>query len=294
MRQRTIGILEVAASGICFGFMGPLAKWAYSLGLATGQLLSLLFLVAAALLGSALALTGKPVRIGLVPAARAVSFGVLGYATFSSCYFGALRGLSVSLAVLLLYTYPIWVTVGEAFLLRERPGRRQLFALAILLAGLALLLSGELAAREPVAFALGLLSSVFYAGYILASRRWLGGIAPAVSSLYVMLGAGVTLGALQLRALPATGAAWIAVLGLAVLGTILPIGLFLSGLQKLRAAEASMLSLVEPCTGVAAGAVFLGERLGPLQAAGAVVIGAGLLLIAGAGPAGRVVAPEQA
>ncbi|MGL1654881.1 hypothetical protein ACSTIC_23635, partial [Vibrio parahaemolyticus] len=50
MRQRTLGILQVTFAGFCFGFLGVLGKWAYALGLSSGELLSLRFLGAATLL----------------------------------------------------------------------------------------------------------------------------------------------------------------------------------------------------------------------------------------------------
>ena len=281
MRQRTLGILQVTFAGFCFGFLGVLGKWAYALGLSSGELLSLRFLGAATLLAPILFVRNRAaLRLPWPAIYRALALGVFGYALFSSCFFAALRGLSVSLTVLLLYMYPVWVALGERFVFGEKLSRFQYGALVVLLAGLGLLLSGEIRVRDPWFLALGMASSVFYAIYILASRHWLKGVPPFGSGFYVMLGAGVVLGVLNLRALPSTGEAWLMVLAVAIVGTILPVSLFLAGLQNVRASEASMLSLVEPFTGVAVGAALLGERFGPVQGVGAAVILAGLVAIA--------------
>jgi drug/metabolite transporter (DMT)-like permease len=275
-------MFQIAAAGFCFGFLGVFGKWAYAQGLGTGQLLSLRFLCACAIFGPWLWLRhGRAgLALGRAHVLRSLALGVFGYALFSSCYFAALRGLSVSLCVLLLYAYPLWVLLGDAVFFGERLSRAQSIAFCVLLAGLVLLLWGDLRARDALSLALGVGSSVFYAGYILASRHWLRGVPALASSFYVMLGAGVTLAALQLRAAPAGGEAWLAVLALAVVGTILPVSMFLAGLQKLRASEASMLSLVEPFTGVLAGALVLGDSLTASQAVGAVIVLAGLALVA--------------
>jgi DME family drug/metabolite transporter len=279
MRQR--GIFEILFSGFCFGFLGLLGKRAFLLGLTPGEFLAYRFLIASVLLGVYF-LVRDPgaLRIGVAPAMRALALGVFGYAVFSSCYFLALRGLSMALTVLLLYTYPIWVTAGARVFFGERLSRLQWAILPVLLGGLTLLLWGELSARDPWSLAYGLLSSVFYAAYILISRRWLRGVAPLPSAFYVILGAGVTLGLLHLHLRYVGDEAWLVVIATAVIGSILGIGLFLAGLQKLSSAEASMLSLSEPVTAVLLGVFALGERMSTVQWAGAIVVLTGLFLLA--------------
>lgn len=285
MRQRTIGTLQILLAGLCFGLLGLFGKWVFSLGLGPGEFLSLRFLVASALLGPA-ALTARGVpAIGRGLALRAFLLGVFGYAVFSSCYFAALRGLSVSLTVLLLYAYPVWVTLGARFFLGERPTRGQWLALPAALSGLLFLLWEELSVREPLALALGFSSSAFYAAYILASRLWLRGAPAVASSFYVMLGAGLVLGALHLRTLPVSGELWLALLATALIGTLIPIALFLAGLQKLSGTEASLLSLAEPCVGVLIGVTLFGDSFGAPQLTGALLIAVGMVLTARAKPA---------
>lgn len=279
MRQR--GIFQILLSGFCFGFLGILGKRAFSLGLSPGEFLAWRFLVASALLG-VFFLVRSPAafRIGWGPATRAVLLGIFGYAVFSSFFFLALRGLSVALTVLLLYTYPLWVTLGARAFFGERLSRLQWAMLPALLLGLTLLLWGDLAARDPGSLVYGLLSSVFYSAYILASRRWLRGVPALPSAFYVILGAGVTLGLLHLRVHYVTDQAWLVLAATALVGTILAISLFLSALQKLSSAEASMLSLGEPITAVLLGVFTLGEKLSMVQWGGAAVVLGGLVVLA--------------
>ena len=279
--MRQLGIIQILLSGFCFGFLGLFGKNAYTYGLSPGEFLALRFLLASALLG-AFFLVKDParLRIGGPAAARAFLLGVFGYALFSTCYFTALRGLSVSLTVLLLYLYPVWVTLGARLFLGEKLTPFHLAALPVALAGLFLLLYGELQVRDPASLAFGIGASVFYSAYILSSRKLLKSVPPLSSAFFVMLGAGTILGLLHLRSLPGGPAAWVLVGATSVVSTIAAISLFLAGLQKLSGAEASMLSLAEPCTAVAIGILVFGESFLPAQWAGAALIAAGMTLTA--------------
>lgn len=279
--MRQLGILQILLSGFCFGFLGLFGKRAYEHGLTPGEFLALRFLLASLLLGIWFsARRPSALAIGKGNAARAFLFGACGYALFSTCYFTALKGLSVSLTVLLLYLYPVWVTLGARIFLGERLTRLHLAALPVALGGLVLLLWGELAVRDPASLAFGMAASVFYSAYILSSRRYLRDVPPLSAGFYVMLGAGTVLGILHLRALPAEPALLLVVAGTSLISTIAAISLFLAGLQKLSGAEASMLSLAEPCTAVAVGIVFFGDSFLPAQWAGAALIAAGMALTA--------------
>jgi hypothetical protein len=49
--KKLIGVVQVLLSGMTYGFVGVLGKFAYAAGLTPGQAVSLRFLVAAASLG---------------------------------------------------------------------------------------------------------------------------------------------------------------------------------------------------------------------------------------------------
>lgn len=282
--MRQLGLIQILLSGFCFGFLGIFGKWAYGFGLTPGEFLSLRFLLAAALL--ALYLTFKnPAELRASPRilARAAGLGLLGYAVFSSCFFLALEGLSASLTVLLLYTYPVMVLVGAWALFGERPSLGQAAALPLVLSGLVLLVWGEMEVRAPRYLVFGVLAAVFYAAYILASSRLLKGASAQTSTLYIMLFAGLGLAAWHLRGLPEAPGAWAVLSGTALIGTLLAMALFLAALQKLSSGEASLLSAMEPVTGLALAALLLGERLRAWQWIGGALVLVGMILVAVAG-----------
>lgn len=288
MRQldRRIGIFQILLSGFCFGFLGVFGKWAFAAGLTPGEYLAWRFLLASSVLGIfLLGRNAKSLRLPPSLIFRGLALGVFGYATFSGFFFSALGGLSASLTVLLLYTYPVIVSLGAAFFFAERLHRNQWLALPLVIGGMLLLVWGEFSVRDPRYLIFGLLSALFYSGYILVSSRWLKGVAPLASSFYVMLGAGLAFGVLNLRPdrIPTAPGTWALLVATALISTLLAIAFFLAGLQKITSAEASILSAAEPVTGIAFAGILLGEALRPGQWLGGMLVLGGMLLVA-AGP----------
>lgn len=281
-QKREIGIIQILLSGICFGTLGIFGKWAYEKGLTPGEFLSMRFLIGAALLASWLAITDRrSLRLPLKALLHCFLLGALGYAVFSSFFFEALKGLSASLTYLLLYTYPVMVSLGAWIFMGERLHRAQKIALPVVVSGLLLLVWGDFQVYAKSSLLFGFLAAVFYSIYILTSSRVLKNIPAQSSTLYIMLSAGVLLSIFHVRAhtfeiLPS---AWLVAAGTGLIGSLLAMSLFLAGLQKLTNAEASILSTSEPVTGVIFAAIFLGERMRAEQFLGAALILGAMILI---------------
>ncbi len=283
--QRRVGIFQVLLSGFCFGFLGVLGKSAYQKGLTPGELLSLRFTIGGVLLALGYAVR-NPERLRLTrrQLASCAWLGVLGYAVFSSCFFQALTGLSVSLTVLLLYTYPVMVALGAWMLFGERMAKGRWSALPIAMVGLVLLVWGDMQVSRPVSLMFGIASAVFYSAYILASSRWLKGVDAGAAAVYIQLSAGLALGAVHLRNPERVGeilvVAWPTLLAIALVCSVAAMSLFLAGLQKLKSWEVSILSTAEPVTGIGLAVLLMGERLTAMQGAGAALVLAAFLLVA--------------
>lgn len=282
MHMRQVGIFQVLISGICFGFLGIFGKWGYEAGLSPGEFLCLRFLFASSILAAWLALFRRE-ELKIVWSKLLLCFllGVFGYAVFSSFFFHALQGLSASLTFLLLYTYPVMVTLGAWAFFQEKPHFWQKVALPLVILGLVLLVSGDFKVYSAGSLLFGVLAAVFYSVYILVSSRWLKGIPPLSSTLYIMFSAGLALAVFHLRehtVLLLPQVFWV-VLATALIGTLLAMSLFLAGLQKLKNADVSVLSTSEPVTGVLLAGIFLGETLRAEQWLGASLILVGMVLV---------------
>ncbi|WP_205698466.1 DMT family transporter [Conexibacter sp. SYSU D00693] len=275
-------------SAVAFGAMGVFGKLAYDEGATVGTLLSVRFVLAAALFWLLVAATG---RMGAVRSAprRVVLFGIglgaVGYALQAGGFFAALERLDASLTALVLYTYPTLVTAGAIVLGRERASRRRVGALLLASTGVALVLLGAGSGRlDPlgVAFALG--AAAVYATYILVSDGVVDAVDPLVLSAFVATGAAVTLTGASLvggdfRPGALTGAGWGWIAGIAVVSTVIAINLFFAGLAQVGPSAAAIFSSLEPVTTVVLAALAFGEALTAVQlGGGALVLSAVVLL----------------
>ena len=296
-RRRVVsGIVAVAASALCFGAMPVFARRAYQDGVDPRTLLLLRFAAAAAVMWVLVAWRGTR-----LPRGRAlytlVGMGAIGYAGQAFSYFTALTLASAGLVSLLLYTYPALVALLSWAVLRHPLSRLQLAALAMALLG-SLLTIGRAGDGAPLGIALGLLAALIYSVYILVGARLPAGISPTASTAVVTTSAAAVyaaVGAATGVRLPASASGWLAILAVAVVGTVLAIALFLAGLERLGAVRTSVYSTLEPAFTVGLAVLLLGEEVGALRlAGGALILGAVLLLARAELGSGAPAAPSAA
>jgi drug/metabolite transporter (DMT)-like permease len=282
------GALFCLASATAFGAMGVFGKLAYDEGATVGTLLTVRFVLAAALLWLAVLATGRMRDVRALPrrdAAIALALGAVGYSAQAGGYFAALERLDASLLALLIYTFPVIVTVTAVALGRERASVRTATGLVLASTGIVLVLAGAAGgALDPLGTALGLGAAIVYSAYILISEGVAGRMGALALSTLVCTGAAVTLtlgalvgGGLDPSAVSAEGYGWLA--GIAVVSTVGAVGLFFAGLSRVGPTAASILSTLEPVVTVGLAFAVFGESLGAAQlAGGALVLGAVLLV----------------
>ena len=284
-RRRRVGLIEVAVSGFFFGLLGPLGKTLYSGGITSGELLASRFLLGSIVLWPYVwvKFPGRW-RLPRRQLLACLGLGVLGYAVFSSCFFKALEGVSASMAVLLLYTYPAFVVLGGAVFFGERIPRSKYWAIPLTALGMILLVSGDLQVHQMSSIGFGLAAAVVYSLYILVSNALLRDVEPQISIAYILIAAGVVLGFAHFKSVDRTmeifSVGWKPLLVITLISTLGAMTLFLAGLQKIKTWEVSFLSTLEPVTGIVLSACFLGERLQMIQLLGAALVLAMLVWIA--------------
>ena len=102
------------------------------------------------------------------------------------------------------------------------------------------------------------------------------------SSTVIFASAGMVYGiltALQGPHWPVTKAGWMAVGGMALIATVIPVATFLAGLKRIGPADASMVSILEPIVTVLLAALLFGETLKPITLLGGGLILAAVLLL---------------
>jgi drug/metabolite transporter (DMT)-like permease len=292
--RNAAGVALVIGSAVCFGTLGVFGKLAYRLGLTTPQLLSYRFALAALLLWLAATVIREPFppRRSLIGLAI---MGGAGYVGQSGSYFSALHFIPASTNALLLYTFPVVVTLLAAVLFGETLTWIKVAACTLAFFGTLLVVEAQLHAAAPIGIVLGLGSAAFYSGYILYGSRLLPGLPPVSATATIMTAAAVVW-SVYAAATGQLGVTWtvprVALIGsFAVLGTTIPVLTFILGLRLVGPSRAAILSTFEPASTVLLAVIILGELASPLQYLGGALIIASVLVLEGPGwVASRVLA----
>jgi len=241
--------------------------------------------VGATLLG-AVALAAGRARLGSGDR-RLVLVAGLFVAVYQASFFAAVADTGVAIGtVVALGSAPAFTGVFSRAFAGERLERRWFAATGLACAGVALLTLGGSSGGQVSAPGIGLAlaAGAGYAGYAVIAKHLLdrGGTPEGVMAAVFGTGALALLPALALvdtgDLFTADGLALAAYLG--VVTTALGYVLFARGLQRIGASETATLTLAEPVTAMALGFAVLGERPGAAAVAGAVLVLAGLALLA--------------
>jgi drug/metabolite transporter (DMT)-like permease len=281
------GALLCLVSAAGFATLGVFGRLASDAGASLSS--SLLVRFTLALLGFLvlLAATGGLAGLRRLPR-RAVLGGLLlgaaGYSLQSGLYFAAIGRIDVSLVSLILYTYPAFVTLAALALGRARPSLRTNVALGMASVGVVLvLLAAGTGSFDLTGALLALGASVSYTTYILIADRVVGGIDAFALSALVMAGATASFAVAGLATssidLALSGEAWLWLVLVAFVSTVLPVSAFFAGLRRVGPSEAAILSTFEPPVTVALAFLALGERLTPAQLAGGALVLAAVVLL---------------
>jgi drug/metabolite transporter (DMT)-like permease len=168
--------------------------------------------------------------------------------------------------------------------LGEKIDARKLPWFALAMAGLVLLVWGDIEVKALVGVGYGLAAAGAYALYILASKKWLGETEPLKAVTYIQAASALLFLALSFESVArwqtVLASSWGLILFFALVPTLGAMLLFLEGLRRVKSWEASVLSLSEPVGGVLVSVLLLGEPLGGRQAFGGLVVLASLIAIA--------------
>jgi drug/metabolite transporter (DMT)-like permease len=266
----------VLLSAALFGALGVLAQLAYGTGVSVLGLLLGRFAVAGVVLWLIVFALGRPLpsRRGLL---IAVALGA-GYSSMALSFAASLKHIEAELADLLLFAYPVLVSLGAVALRRERFSGRRAVALAAATAGIALAVTGGgTGVIDPLGVGLALTSALIYALYVLASSTLLGTTDPFVLAASVATGAALTFfadAAVHGQLAPRGGFTGIGlVVAVALSSSVLGTSAFMVGVRQLGASRASIVSSAEPALTAAFAFAAFGDRFGPVQ-----LLGAGLVL----------------
>ena len=213
--------------------------------------------------------------------------GFLGYYLASFLDFLGLQYISAGAGRLLLFLYPTITVLLSALFLGKRVSAREILALIVSYAGLALVLSRAFGGENPDLMLGALLvfgSALCYAAYLVTSSQVVLRIGSMRFTAYATSVASVLciaqflllrpMSALDLP-LPVYGLALAMALGC----TVLPVFVTSEALRRIGANQVAIIGAAGPVTTIFLGWIGLEERMTMLQIAGAVLVLAGVMLV---------------
>ncbi len=212
--------------------------------------------------------------------------GIVSVVLFNSCYFYAMANGPASVAVVLLYTSPVFILLLSAAFFHERITPAKWIAVALTTGGCAAVsgLTAGTPAVPPLVLLAGVGSGLFYGLYSIFGKLALARYEASTVTAYTFLFG--LLGSLPLGDLPDTvtrlaGRPDLCLLGLGIglVSTVLPYFFYTWGLQRMEPGRAAILVTVEPLVGAVIGITVFRESADGWRILGMALILTAILLL---------------
>ena len=228
-----------------------------------------------------------PIRKRLQPNRRDYALLVLSGFMFAGdlfCWHWSIQFTSIANSTLLANFAPIFVTLASWLLFRERFTPTFLAALGLGIGGAIVLMGDSLTIGVDHLFgdALGLVTAMFYGGYIIVVGR----LRARFSTAVIMSWSSIVTSAFLLPVallydgpmLTATAFGWAMLIGLGLVSHAGGQSLIAYALAHLPAAFSSLSLLIQPVASAVLALIILDESIGPWQAVGGTIVLSGILL----------------
>lgn len=251
------------------------------------EIVTIRVVTAAILLGLIGAVKYRPqMKIKFPDIGLFIGTGICSIVLFNWCYFSAINQMNLSLAVILLYTAPAFVTILSYLFLKEKMDATKILSVFATIAGCVLVAGVNLnatAAIRPIGVLIGLGAGFGYALYTIFGKFALKKYPTFTVTLYTFMVASLVL-------LPVThlwdkwnllisGEIVLYGIGLGLFPTVIAYLLYTKGLEKVEGSKAAIIATVEPVVATILSVFLYAEGFGAIQAVGTILILMSVLLI---------------
>lgn len=263
-----VGYTAGVVTGVAYGLNPLFAMPLMSNGASVDSILFFRYFIAVALLGLYLAWRRASFRVTLQQGALLAVLGLL-FAASSILLFESYRYIPSGLATTLIFLFPVMVALIMV-LLGVYPTWQVWLSIAISFVGvIAMTGVGTGTAAHPVGVLLSIGSALSYAIFIVIVNRSrsIARVSNTVLTFYALAVGSIVFG---LRIIASDSApmagisgtvAWVNLIGLALLPTIISTATLSVATRRIGAAKASVLGVFEPITAIIVGVAVLGEPL---------------------------------
>ena len=276
--------LSVIAAGVLWGIISIFIKGLNAGDLSPIQILQLRAIIASVIMAPYLFIRDKKLlHFDLKDIWMFIGTGVISLTFFSLCYFQTIIESGASVAVILLYTSPIFVILFSLALFKEKITAVKLTALIMTFVG-CILVSGigrDGGGITVKGFIIGLGSGLGYALYSIFSRYALRKYHVLTITFYTFLFSGISI-------IPFSGlssSTWMQPqlllygIGVALFCTVLPYLFYTFGMIRIETGKAAILVTVEPLVGTLVGCCIYGEPMTLIKAIGILLTFGAVILL---------------
>ena len=215
-----------------------------------------------------------------------IGTGIVSVVLFNICYFYTMINSEASVAVVLLYTSPVFIMILSAIFFKEKITGRKIFALILTLCGCVFVagLIGSGAKLRPLILLTGIGSGLAYGLYTIFGRVALKKYDTLTVTVYTFIFG--LIGSLfvgkpveTISKISAEPSLIIWCLGIGIFCTVMPYFFYTKGLEKLDSGKAAILVAVEPMVGAVLGMTVYHESRSIIKIIGIVLILAAIILL---------------
>ncbi len=295
-KQTKGGILFVITAGICWGIISLFVNSLSRAGFDTLSIVAMRTWCASILMFLYLLIfKRKLLKIDLKDIWMFVGTGVLSLTFFTYCYFTSIIETGAAVAVVLLYTSPIFVMVMSAVFFKEKITSTRIVAIFLTFLG-CVLITGLIGSSDKLSFRgilLGLGAGFGYALYSIFGGYAVKKYSSLTISFYTFVLCGIAMlfiyppgkvAALAKGTLGASPAGKgavtviLLVVGISLICTVIPYITYTIGLARMEKSKAAVLVTIEPLVGTLIGFILFGENINLFKVLGILMIFAAIII----------------
>jgi drug/metabolite transporter (DMT)-like permease len=285
--DKKLAILFIGIAASLWGIIGVFVTFLYEVGFTPTQVVTVRALSATFFLVVYVAFKNRQLlKIKVTDSKYFVGTGIFSIVLFNWCLFSAIEETSISIAAILLYTAPAFVTIFSRILFQEALTLRKISALLITLVGCSFVIGILPNSNETISlygFILGLGSGLFYALYSIFGKFALKKYDSLTVTVYTFIFAAIAItpfsGLWSVLPLFSTSKVWIYIIGLGFLSTMLAYILYTKGLSTIESSRASIIATIEPVVASLIGFFVFQENLNIWQYLGIVMVIAAVIIV---------------
>lgn len=277
--MKKISYIMIITAAIFWGSMGIFVNVMKGFGVTTMELVFLRAAVAAVCIGGFALIRDRSLfKIKLRDIWIFIGTGLVSYVFFTFCYFYAMELCSVSVAAVLLYTSPVFVSVLGALFLKEKFTKNKLAAIIMTFVGCALVVGIVGGDIKISAFGVlvGVGSGFWYSLYTIFGSIGLKKYNTVTVTMYTFLigaaGSALFINVPEFAAKICTPQIFLWAAATGIVTCVIPYTLYTAGLSGIEAGTAAVLASVEPVAASVVGVALCGDEINIFKIIGMILV----------------------